>query len=116
MPILHGAALGLAFQLLNVHVPLFLHQTIDLISQATIPTIMVVLGMQLATLGGKKVERSALSFIVIMRMVASPVLALLLVSLLPISSTLGSILIILASMPTAANTTMFSSSSTQSRI
>ncbi|MGG4167130.1 AEC family transporter [Rossellomorea vietnamensis] len=108
MPILYGAFIGLAFQVLHLHVPLFLTQTIDLISQATIPTIMVVLGMQLATLGGKKVERRALSFIVIMRMVASPILALAIVSLLPISSTLGSILIILASMPTAANTTMFS--------
>lgn len=108
MPILHGAFIGLVFQILHLNVPLFLNQTIDLISQATIPTIMVVLGMQLATLGGKKVERSALSFIVIMRMVASPILALAIVSLLPISSTLSSILIILASMPTAANTTMFS--------
>jgi malate permease and related proteins len=86
----------------------FMSQTIDLISQATIPTIMVVLGMQLATLGGKKVERGALSFIVIMRMVASPIIALVVVSFLPISTMLGSILIILASMPTAANTTMFS--------
>ncbi|WP_201715436.1 AEC family transporter [Rossellomorea arthrocnemi] len=108
MPILHGAFIGLVFQVLHLKVPLFLSQTIDLISQATIPTIMVVLGMQLATLGGKKVEKSALSFIVIMRMVASPILAVAIVSLLPISSTLGSILIILASMPTAANTTMFS--------
>ncbi|MCA1059578.1 AEC family transporter [Rossellomorea aquimaris] len=108
MPILHGAVIGLAFQVLNLKVPLFLNQTIDLVSQATIPTIMVVLGMQLATLGGKKVERSALSFIVIMRMVASPILALAIVSILPISPTLSSILIILASMPTAANTTMFS--------
>ncbi|MBN8192526.1 AEC family transporter [Bacillus sp. NTK074B] len=108
MPILHGAVIGLAFQVLPLKVPLFLNQTIDLISQATIPTIMVVLGMQLATLGGRKVERSALSFIVILRMVASPILALAIVSLLPISPTLSSILIILASMPTAANTTMFS--------
>jgi malate permease and related proteins len=108
MPILHGAFIGIVFQVLHLKVPLFLSQTIDLISQATIPTIMVVLGMQLATLGGKKVEKSALSFIVIMRMAASPILAVAIVSLLPISSTLGSILIILASMPTAANTTMFS--------
>ncbi|WP_299740070.1 AEC family transporter [uncultured Rossellomorea sp.] len=108
MPILHGAFLGLGFQLFHLDVPVFMSQTIDLISQATIPTIMVVLGMQLATLGGKKVERGALSFIVIMRMVASPIIALVVVSFLPISTMLGSILIILASMPTAANTTMFS--------
>ncbi|WP_226676808.1 AEC family transporter [Rossellomorea aquimaris] len=108
MPILHGAFIGLALQVLHIQVPLFLNQTIDLIAQATIPTIMVVLGMQLATLGGKKVERSTLSFVVIMRMVASPIIAWFIVSLMPISSTLGSILIILASMPTAANTTMFS--------
>ncbi|QTC42773.1 AEC family transporter [Bacillus sp. V3] len=108
MPILHGAWIGLSSQLLHLHVPLFMSQTIDLISQATIPVIMVVLGMQLATLGGKAVEKGALSLIIILRMAASPVLAFILVSFLPVNAELGAILIILASMPTAANTTMFS--------
>jgi predicted permease len=108
MPIIYGAMAGVLFQLAAVPVPGFLMQPVSLIADATIPTIMIVLGMQLATIKRKEVKRANLYLIVVMKMLIAPAVAVGLIMLLPIDGMLAKILIILAAMPTAANTTMFS--------
>jgi predicted permease len=108
MPIIYGAMTGILFQLAAVPVPGFLMQPVSLIADATIPTIMIVLGMQLATIKRKEVKRANLYIIVVMKMLIAPAVAVGLIMLLPIDGMLAKILIILAAMPTAANTTMFS--------
>ncbi|GAE30865.1 AEC family transporter [Halalkalibacter hemicellulosilyticus] len=107
MPLIYGALLGLACQLLQLNIPIQLYQSIDMIADATIPTIMIVLGMQLALIKRKQVAMKELSFIVLMRTIISPVVAYGIILLLQIDQPLASILIVLAAMPSAANTTMF---------
>ncbi|MCK0471859.1 AEC family transporter [Halalkalibacter sp. APA_J-10(15)] len=107
MPLIYGALLGLACQLMQLNIPIQLYQSIDMIADATIPTIMIVLGMQLALIKRKQVAMKELSFIIVMRTIISPVVAYGIILLLPIDQPLASILIVLAAMPSAANTTMF---------
>lgn len=107
MPIIYGALVGIVCQLISLKVPNFLMQSIHLIADATIPTIMLVLGMQLASLSRSKVKLKDIFGIIFLRNAVSPLIALLLVMVLPIDELLAKILIVLSAMPTAANTTMF---------
>src|SRR5699024_5476282 len=80
---------------------------IDIIADAAIPTIMVTLGMQLANMTIKKVDWKKLSTALSLKLVASPVIAALIVFAMPIDEFIKQIMIILAATPTAANTTMY---------
>ncbi|WP_421385124.1 AEC family transporter [Bacillus salacetis] len=107
MPVVYGSIAGLSLQIASVPVPTFIYNAIDLIGSATIPTIMLVLGMQLANISKKNVEMKELSAVLVIRLVLSPVIAYAITALLSLDSLLSSVLIVLAAMPTAANTTMF---------
>lgn len=107
MPVIHGALLGIVLQLLSVNIPITFMEAVSLIADASIPTVMLVLGMQLAVITRKKVAYRYVSSVTIIRMIVSPILAIIIVSFLPISSLLKNVLIIQAAMPAAANTTMF---------
>ncbi len=108
MPMIYGSLLGIILQLLTLPVPVMIMKPVDLIADATIPTIMLVLGMQLGAITKKNVSIGDVSTIMIQRMLISPVLALLLVWLLPIEGMLAQVLIVLSAMPSAANTMMLS--------
>lgn len=108
MPIIWGALIGIFVQITSISVPTFLGQAVDLIADATIPTIMLVLGMQLASISRKKVNLQDVSIITFLKMIVSPIIAYLIILLLPIEGLLSTVLILLAAMPTAANATMFS--------
>jgi len=107
MPLIHAAVIGVAFQLLGVTVPQTLTEGISLIADASIPTVMLVLGMQLAVITRKKVIYKYVSAVVIIRMLASPIIAIILLYFMPINDLLKSVIIIQSAMPAAANTTMF---------
>lgn len=106
MPMIYGAMLGIIFN--GLHIPLGdVMKGIDFIADAAIPVIMVILGMQLANMTVKNVNWKLLSFSIIMRLIVSPLIAALLVWQLPINELTKQIMIIIASTPTAANTTMY---------
>lgn len=107
MPVIHGALLGIILQLLHVNIPAPFMEAVSLIADASIPTVMLVLGMQLAVITRKQVAYRYVTSVTFIRMIVSPILAALIVSFMPISTLLKSVLIIQASMPAAANTTMF---------
>ena len=107
MPVIHGALAGVSLQLLSFNIPGPFMEAVSLIADASIPTVMLVLGMQLAVITRKKVAYRYVTSVTIIRMIVSPIVAIIIVSFLPISTLLKSVLIIQASMPAAANTTMF---------
>lgn len=108
MPMVYGSVLGIALQLLTIAIPNIVMKPIDMIADATIPTIMLVLGMQLGAITKKNVSMGDVSMIMVQRMLVSPLLALLLVWVLPIEGMLSQVLIVLSAMPSAANTMMLS--------
>ncbi|MDZ5711397.1 AEC family transporter [Jeotgalibacillus haloalkalitolerans] len=107
MPIAYGAFAGLALQLSDVQLAIPLFNAIDLIADAAIPTIMLILGMQLASIPWKFSDPQNLSVALITRLVLSPIVALGLTLLLPVDELTAAIMIIMAATPAAANTTMF---------
>jgi malate permease and related proteins len=108
MPMIYGSLLGIALQIQTIAVPDIVMKPIDMIADATIPTIMLVLGMQLGAITKKNVSMGDVSMIMVQRMLLSPLLALLLVWVLPIEGMLSQVLIVLSAMPSAANTMMLS--------
>jgi predicted permease len=106
MPAVYAAFAGIGFQLVHLKVPDFLYNPIDLLSQATIPVVMILLGMQLAQV--KLINRwGPISLGVSLRLIISPVIAWLIVTfLLPAEGILAKVVIIQAAMPTAIVTTL----------
>lgn len=107
MPIIYGAALGLIFQVSGLIVPNFVIQAVELIADAAIPTVMLVLGMQLATLSRNNMKLGEVASIVMIKMVVSPIIAYFIIMIFSIEGLLAKILLVLAAMPTAANTTLY---------
>jgi predicted permease len=79
---------------------------IELIGSASIPTITLLLGMQLAQIKAQQFEFKYVSSITLIRMVVSPLVMAVLVSLMPVSPMIRNVFILLAAMPIAANTTL----------
>ncbi|OLN23011.1 hypothetical protein BTO30_06435 [Domibacillus antri] len=106
MPVLHGAFFGIMLQLFNIPIPPTIMDAISLVANASIPTVMLVLGMQLAVITTKQVAYRYVSSVAVIRMIVSPLLAMGILSLIPVNDVLKDVMILLAAMPAAANSTM----------
>jgi predicted permease len=106
MPAVTAAFAGIGLQLLNWKVPDFLYNPIDFLSDATIPVIMILLGMQLAQVKLTK-KWGPISLGLSLRLIISPLIAWAIVAfLLPVEGTLAKVLILEAAMPSAIVTTL----------
>ncbi len=106
MPVLYGVLLGVVFQVMHIPLPSTIIDGIELIGSASIPTITLLLGMQLAQIKAQQFEFKYVSSITLIRMVVSPLVMAMLVSLMPVSPLIQNVFILLAAMPIAANTTL----------
>lgn len=106
MPLIYAASLGVILQLIGFIVPKAVMDGVGLVADASIPTVMLVLGMQLAVISRKKVAYHFVSIATIIRMLISPIIAALIVYFMPLNDLIKFVFIIQASMPTAANTTL----------
>ena len=107
MPIVYGAFLGFLLQTFHIDLGKSMTQAIDMVADAAIPTVMIVLGMQLAKISLKNFERGKVSISLVTKLAISPVIAYLITLFLPVDEMIKQIMIIMAAMPTAANTTMY---------
>ncbi|MCY7985045.1 AEC family transporter [Bacillus inaquosorum] len=106
MPVAYGALLGAIFQLMHISIPKELMTGIELVGNAAIPTIMIILGMQLALISFKNIEYRKISYSLLLKLMVSPVIALGFTLILPVDDMTKQIMILVAAMPTAANTTL----------
>lgn len=106
MPVLYGFLCGVFLQLTNVTLPPTIIEAIGMVGDASIPTVMLILGMQLAEIQSSKFALKYIHSITIIRMIVSPVLAFFFVSVMPVDDLIKKVFILLAAMPVAANTTM----------
>jgi predicted permease len=104
-PVLYAAVLGLLFNQMQVTVPDPVFNAVDLLAGAAVPGMLVLLGSQLrsTTFGG---DQRILWRSVLIRLVASPLVAWGLCSLLGLSGLERQVLIVQAAMPTAVMTTV----------
>src|SRR5690606_5138793 len=107
MPLIYTLFAAIILRMLDIQIYDGLFNSVDLMSKATIPAIMLVLGMQLAELKLEKLEWDKISFGIVMRLMISPLFAYGLVLMLGINDLLGKVLILLCATPTAAITTLF---------
>jgi predicted permease len=102
-PVLYAATIGLLLNWLGGVVPLALMRGVDLMANAAIPGMLILLGIQLRSApifaGQAVIVRS-----VAVRLLAAPALAALLCLLLNVSGVERSIIILQAAMPTAVMT------------
>ncbi len=106
MPLIYAAFLGIGLQLVSIPIPTAVMEAISLVADASIPTVMLVLGMQLAAISRKRVAYRYVSAVSIIRMIASPLIAVGILYFMPVNDLLKAVIIVQASMPAAANTTM----------
>jgi predicted permease len=106
MPVLYGFLFGVLFQILHIQLPPTIMEGISLVGSASIPTVMLILGMQLAEIKSSKFQLKYVNTVVIIRMIASPLIAVFLVGFMPVNDMIHKVFILLAAMPIAANTTI----------
>lgn len=107
MPIVYGAILGVLFQYAHIPLSNSVKEAVNLVANAAIPTVMIVLGMQLANISLRNLAKSKLSLSLLVKLLVSPLVAYVLTLFLPVDPMVKQIMIITAAMPTAANTTMY---------
>lgn len=107
MPATYATVLAFVFQAIPWEIPESIYSTLTMVGDAAIPLMMVMLGMQLASITSLKFNWQVISSAVGIRMVLSPLLAFLFIWMVPVDPIIGSVLVIAAAMPSAATTTMF---------
>lgn len=106
MPVLYGAVAGVALQLLHIPIHQSIMDGLSLVADASIPVVMLVLGMQLASMSRRRVNYPIMGVTSVIRIVASPLIAAAILYFMPLDPLIKSVLILQAAMPAAANTTM----------
>jgi predicted permease len=107
MPPTYAVIIALIMNLGGIAMPENLISSVNLLADATIPMIMVVLGMQLAEIKVTNMEWAKVSYASTVRLIASPLIAFALTLVLPMSDMMASVLIVSAAMPSAATTTIY---------
>lgn len=103
LPTSYAAVLGLAVSMLAIELPDFIQQPAQIMGDAAIPAMLIVLGIQLASTREMAGAR-AIAGVVAIRLVLSSLVAYGLVQLLQFDDLTSKVLIVVAGMPTAVLT------------
>lgn len=106
MPLLYGAVLGLLANLASLPVPQFLLQSTRFLSNAAIPAMLIVLGLQLGNTWGRPPWK-ALGASLVLRLGISVLVALALVRLVGLDGLAAKVMVALAAMPTPVFVTIY---------
>ncbi len=111
VPLAYAALLGLAFNLVGVTVPEPLQKAIHLLGQASVPSMLVVLGVKLTGTfqnRGRRFNLPALGSVALLRLVVAPALAWAAAWLLGLHGLDLQVSVVESAMPTAVITTILS--------
>lgn len=108
IPIFHAGVLALALQGAGVRLPEVLLRPIDLLGQAAIPLMLVLLGMQLARTRLKIGAAGFFSLSATLRLAIAPLVALGLAALLGITGLPRSVMVLQTSTPAAVLPLLYS--------
>ncbi|MDF0727308.1 AEC family transporter [Cytobacillus sp. S13-E01] len=107
MPPTYAVLLALILNVGGIKIPENILSAVDLVGPATIPLVMVILGMQLAEIKLTNMEWDKISFGVMTRLFLSPLIAFGIILLIPMDPILQKVLILSAAMPSAATTVLY---------
>ncbi|MCX7838370.1 MAG: AEC family transporter [Anaerolineae bacterium] len=105
MPLVYGAALGLMFNLARIPLPEPILKSVDLAAGAAVPTMLVILGIEMArTQIGN--DRAVIATATVAKLVLVPLMAFPLATLMGLEGVTRAVCITQASMPTAVMATI----------
>ncbi|MCF8012374.1 MAG: AEC family transporter [Clostridiales bacterium] len=107
MPIVYALIIALVLQYWGVVIPKNIYDVVDILADASIVVIMLVLGMQLAEIKIKNPQWGKIALATATRLLVSPLIATLFILLVPVEPLLGKVMVVGAAMPSAAVTTMY---------
>jgi predicted permease len=93
------------FQLTDIELPLFIERVIGLLNDATIPVMLLTMGVHMASMGRPKITRDVV-FASAVRVIGGPIIAITLVSLFGLQGMDRNAAIMQASMPAAVLTSI----------
>lgn len=105
MPLVYATVFGLAVNLLELQLPTTIAEPARILGNAAVPSMLMVLGIQLATRFSLEDLRS-LTAAVFLRLVVSAVAGYLITLALGIDGLLQQVLVVVSAMPTAVFTTI----------
>ncbi len=105
VPAVYAIPLAIGFRTLDVIVPTAISRPIELLSVATIPVLLLLLGMQIARAGIPR-ERKILSVSVAIKLLIAPAIALLISPLFGLEGLARDVGVLQSAMPTAVMTTI----------
>lgn len=106
MPATYAVVLAFMFQGFSWQVPESVLSMLSMLGAAAVPIMMVNLGMQLASITSLKFNWQVISSAVVVRMFISPLIAIGFLALVDVDPIIAGVILIVASMPSAATTTM----------
>lgn len=98
---------AILLQQFHARIPTNIFTSIELVGNATIPVIMIILGMQLANVTIRKMKWGRIGWVTLIRLILSPAIAYGVCLLFPMSSLLRNVIVVMSAMPSAANTTLY---------
>ncbi|BAB06389.1 AEC family transporter [Halalkalibacterium halodurans] len=107
MPATYAVIVALALQAIPVEIPANFLMTVDIIAEAAVPTVMIILGMQLAMIKWEHFDWSKITYGTILRLIVSPLIAFGITLVFPFDPLLAKVLIVSAAMPSAATIVMY---------
>ncbi|SFG10021.1 hypothetical protein SAMN05660649_00671 [Desulfotomaculum arcticum] len=107
MPIVYVLIAALVLQRLGIIIPKNIYNLVDMLADASIVVIMLALGMQLAEIKIKNPDWGKIALGTVVRLLVSPLIAVVFVLVVPVGPLLGQVMIVQAAMPAAAITTMY---------
>jgi malate permease and related proteins len=108
LPTLYAALLAFLLRGMDVHLPVFLADPIQLIGRSVIPVSQLLLGMQLAKVRSQVGDHLGQVLAPgLVRLVASPLVALGLAHLLGVHGLAAKVAVLLAAMPTGINMAIY---------
>jgi len=107
MPTTYAAIIAFIAQVASLQIPDSIHSTLSMVGDAAIPVMMIMLGMQLASITGLKLNWQVIVSSVTLKMLIAPLIGFLFVQFVDVSPVIASVIVIISAMPTAATTTMY---------
>ncbi|MCQ6274958.1 AEC family transporter [Bacillus sp. V3B] len=106
LPAIYAALLALLFRSLHLSLPIGIASGVSMIAEAYSPVVLAILGVQMMNVKTEKLDRTTQTTFwtgMGIRLLVSPIIALISLYLLNIEGILHSVLLVLACMPVAVN-------------
>ncbi|RSL34934.1 AEC family transporter [Salibacterium salarium] len=106
MPVFHALIVGVFCQAIQLDIKESYMDAVNMLADAAIPVVMIVLGMQLAKISVSSLDWKSVGTGTVLRLVISPLVAYVFTLVLQTGDTLSAVLIVSTAMPTAATIAM----------